>query len=77
MAMKKMSWAMTGMYFLWTLAAYLGFCSLSTRLREQMGSIHSTYWQYTFPFALGCIAFFTFSMRFIRNRMIAARTAQV
>jgi hypothetical protein len=49
----------------WTTAVYLGFSALSPGLRQQMRSINSLYWTFTFPWSAGCIAFLAVAMRLV------------
>jgi drug/metabolite transporter (DMT)-like permease len=68
MTRKPMSWAQTGLLFLWMAACTFGLTiAFYPSLRNQVGSIHSTLWQIALPSDLAAISIFAVAARFIVN----------
>jgi hypothetical protein len=54
---------MVGIMFLGMALGDLGFSALSSGLRAQMGSAHSLYWTFTFPWSVACMAVLSAAVR--------------
>jgi len=69
-----MSWGQTAVVFLLMTALIFGETMVfNPTLRQQIGSIHSVYWQLAFPADLCATAILAIGMRFAWNRLGACR----
>jgi uncharacterized integral membrane protein len=68
MTRKPISWAQTGMMFVWMAACTFGLTmAFNSTMRHQAASIHSVFWQFAFPSDLVAIALLVVGGRFILN----------
>ncbi len=68
MTKKPLSWAQSGLLFLWMVACTFGLTmAFSSAMRHQAGSIHSLFWQFAFPSDVAGSAIFVIAARFIMS----------
>jgi len=68
MERKPISWALTGLVFLFMAASTFGLTmAFNSTMRHEAASIHSIFWQFAFPSDLVAIALLAVGGRFILN----------
>ncbi|HTV14356.1 MAG TPA: hypothetical protein VME68_06555 [Acidobacteriaceae bacterium] len=74
MICKPPSWPVTGLYFIFMVACYLGFSALLPSIRHQMSSLHSSFWSFDFPSSLVSLSIIALALRYFP--IVAARLRQ-